>query len=283
MVCGGKKDSQHSPQNVTVPDCDWNRCTLSAWLHLVLPSSLLLCDASNVWERDLEDVIGKLAELQCAEIEREWKHRKHKMEKVSRWPWTATGSSQTAVQLREYTLREFWDIFVDDRPFGAKALFRHVNVQSKTVFSYIYTKEALSNEQIPNPATEEYLKKRMLSIMLCTKWGLCWNFRGSRAGVRKCNVPHMKQRFQSENSYDKEKNENRWPLSGVGRTKGSRRDKYDTVVLETTDEPQRQRISQTRRSEARPHKQQTTLLQTTVMRLPSTYREPMITKWRNAG
>ena len=34
----------------------------------------------------------------------------------------------------------------------------------------------------------------------------------------------------------------------------------DTVVLETTDEPQRQRIPQTRRSEARPHKQQTTLL-----------------------
>ena len=35
---------------------------------------------------------------------------------------------------------------------------------------------------------------------------------------------------------------------------------YHTVVLETTDEPQRQRISQTRRSEARPHKQLTTLL-----------------------
>ena len=34
---------------------------------------------------------------------------------------------------------------------------------------------------------------------------------------------------------------------------------YHTVVLGTTHEPQRQRISQTRRSEARSHKQQTTL------------------------
>ena len=28
-----------------------------------------------------------------------------------------------AMQLREYTLREFWEIFVDDRPFGADAFF----------------------------------------------------------------------------------------------------------------------------------------------------------------
>ena len=98
------------------------------------------------------------------------------------------------MQLREYTQREFWLIFVDDRPFGADALFRHVHVQYKFVFSYamtlmdkfrgweheeqrvgskfaacmwIYTKKALT-KQIPNPAMEEYLKKRMLSIMLCT-------------------------------------------------------------------------------------------------------------------
>ena len=35
---------------------------------------------------------------------------------------------------------------------------------------------------------------------------------------------------------------------------------YHTVVVETTDEPQRQRIPHTRRSEARLHKQQTMLL-----------------------
>ena len=35
---------------------------------------------------------------------------------------------------------------------------------------WIYTKEALTGGQIPNPAMEEYLKKRMMSIMLCTNW-----------------------------------------------------------------------------------------------------------------
>ena len=52
------------------------------------------------------------------------------------------------------------------------------------------------------------------------------------------------------------------------------------MVLGTTDEPQWQRISQTRWSEARPHKQQTTLLLTTALWGRSTHREPMITKWR---
>ena len=104
--------------------------------------------------------------------------------------------------------------------------------------------------------------------------------RGSCSRVR--NAQHMKQRFQSEKSDDKEKHENLSPSSGVGRTKESRCDKYHTVVLETTDEPQSQRVSQTRRSEARPHKQQTPLLSTTVLGIPNTYREPMITKWRNA-
>ena len=35
---------------------------------------------------------------------------------------------------------------------------------------WIYTKKALTKEQIPNPAMEEDLKKRMLSIMLCANW-----------------------------------------------------------------------------------------------------------------
>ena len=91
----------------------------------------------------------------------------------------------------EYILREFWQQIFED------ALFRHVNVQSKTVFSYaltlmdkmrgwedeekrvgskfatcmwIYTKKALTKEQIPNPAMKEYLKKQKLPIMLCTNW-----------------------------------------------------------------------------------------------------------------
>ena len=51
-------------------------------------------------------------------------------------PETANKDTPRAVQLREYTLKEFWEIFVDDRPFGADALVRHVNVQSKAVFSH---------------------------------------------------------------------------------------------------------------------------------------------------
>ena len=46
-----------------------------------------------------------------------------------------------------------------------------------------------------------------------------------------------------------------------------------TVVLETTDGPQRQRTSQTS-----PYSQQNTLLQTTRPRGPNTYHEPTITK-----
>ena len=37
--------------------------------------------------------------------------------------------------LRDYTLEEFWEIFVDARPHGADAIHRQVNVQSKAVFS----------------------------------------------------------------------------------------------------------------------------------------------------
>ena len=67
-----------------------------------------------------QDVIGKLAELRCANVESEWRRRKHKMEKASR-SWT--GVENRTMQLREYALREFWEIFVDDRPFGADARF----------------------------------------------------------------------------------------------------------------------------------------------------------------
>ena len=42
------------------------------------------------WELASEDVIRKPAELQCVKIEREWKRRKHKMEK----PWTEMKTAQ---------------------------------------------------------------------------------------------------------------------------------------------------------------------------------------------
>ena len=84
---------------------------------------------------------------------------------------------------------------MDDRPFGADAINRQVDVQPKAVFScaitlmdkirgwedegcwvgskfaacmWTCTKEALTGGQIFDREQEEYLKKRILSIMLCT-------------------------------------------------------------------------------------------------------------------
>ena len=61
------------------------------------------------------------------------------MEKASRRPWIQYEHSPRAIQLREYTLKEFWEIFVDDRPFGTDSTNGEVNVQSKAVFSYAVT------------------------------------------------------------------------------------------------------------------------------------------------
>ena len=74
-----------------------------------------------------EDVIGKPADLSCAKVEREWNRRN------TRWkrPRGGLGHNENSTRmmlLREYTLREFWEIFVDDRPFGADACFKLVNL-----------------------------------------------------------------------------------------------------------------------------------------------------------
>ena len=74
------------------------------------------------WEIAPEDVFGKPVELQCPKILRAWKRRKHKVEKVSRWSWTANESSPRAEQLREYTLKEFWKIFVDGSTFWSRSV-----------------------------------------------------------------------------------------------------------------------------------------------------------------
>ena len=70
---------------------------------------------------------------------------------------------------------------MDDSPFGADALLRQVYVHSKAVFSYAMTlmdkiREwedeerwvAWTKGQRLGAEQEEYLKKRMLSIMICT-------------------------------------------------------------------------------------------------------------------
>ena len=59
------------------------------------------------WELVPEDVIETPAGLNGADFEREWRRRKHKMEKASRRPWTEFENSPITVQLRKYALREF--------------------------------------------------------------------------------------------------------------------------------------------------------------------------------
>ena len=88
------------------------------------------------WELAPGDVIGKPVQLQCPQIEREWKRRKHKIEKASRRTWVEYEQSPSTMHLREYTLKEILEIFVDDRPFGAVAIFRQVNVQSCKFFQF---------------------------------------------------------------------------------------------------------------------------------------------------
>ena len=57
------------------------------------------------------------------------------MEKASRRPWIQDEHSPRAMQLKEYTLKEFREIFVDDRPFGTDSINREANVQSNAVLS----------------------------------------------------------------------------------------------------------------------------------------------------
>ena len=114
------------------------------------------------------------------------------MDKVSREPWIEYEHNPRAMKLREHTLNEFWEIFVDDRPLGADAIDRQVNVQSKAVFSHAMTLmdkirgwedeeswvgskfEACIWIYILDSEQEEYLKKRIMSIMLCTNWVCGW-------------------------------------------------------------------------------------------------------------
>ena len=122
------------------------------------------------------------------------------MEKASRRSWTGVENSPRTMQLREYGLREFWEILVDDRPFCRDACFWHANVQSKAVFSFAMTikdaihgwedeekrvgskfaacgsTEVLTRGQMFITEKEEYLKKRMMSILLCTNWACAGTF-----------------------------------------------------------------------------------------------------------
>ena len=89
------------------------------------------------WELAPEDVIGKHVNA-MSKVMNAWKRRKHEMEKASRGHGFNMNSPR-AMQLREYTLKEFWEIFVDDTPSGTDSTNREVNVQSKAAFFYAMT------------------------------------------------------------------------------------------------------------------------------------------------
>ena len=52
------------------------------------------------WELAPEDVIGKPADPSRANVEREWKRRKNKMEKASSGSWPKNENTSRAVQQR---------------------------------------------------------------------------------------------------------------------------------------------------------------------------------------
>ena len=145
------------------------------------------------WKLVPEDVIGKTAEFTRADYGFMWRVKEDKMEETTGVIWTESEWGPRTLQLREYPLTEFWD----DRPFHSDSLRRHANVQSKAVFSsattvldkihgwideekwvgskvaacmWIHTKMVLTEWRKPTPEMQEYLKRRMLSIMLCVNW-----------------------------------------------------------------------------------------------------------------
>ena len=128
--------------------------------------------------------------------------------------------------LREYTLKDFWEVCVDDSPFGADALLRQVNVHSKAVFSnamtlmdkirgcedewvgskfaacmWIYTKEAWTKGQILGPEQEEYLEKRMLSIVICTNRVRAGAFVDHEWVSERTNIQHEEEILGLELNY----------------------------------------------------------------------------------
>ena len=88
------------------------------------------------WKLVPEDVIGKPAEFINTGRGFIWRDKKDKMEVATGRTWTDREGDPRTLQLREYLLREFWAIFVDDRPLHSDTLYKHANVQSKAVFSY---------------------------------------------------------------------------------------------------------------------------------------------------
>ena len=115
------------------------------------------------------------------------------MEVATGRTWTSYEWSQGAWHARDYVLNEYWKIFEEDKLVPRDAINSHANVHPKAVFSYamtvmdeicgwreeqnwvgslfaacmwIWTKAVLCDE---HDATQEYKRRRMLSIMESVK------------------------------------------------------------------------------------------------------------------
>ena len=88
------------------------------------------------WRLVPRDVIETPAELTNEECGFVWRVKKDKMEVAMERTWTYFEWGPSALHMKGYALKEFWQKFVDDRPFHSDAINKHANVQSKAVFSY---------------------------------------------------------------------------------------------------------------------------------------------------
>ena len=146
------------------------------------------------WQHFPDDVIGAQAnglDPNRISLERE---KKDHMDGVTRRTWPSYEWNKRAWRTRGFVLNEFWQIFVADRPVHRDATNIHAPVQSKAVFSYamavmdqlrgweeekkmvgslfaawmwMCTRAVVCDGQ---ESTQEYLKRRMLSIMQSVNW-----------------------------------------------------------------------------------------------------------------
>ena len=146
------------------------------------------------WELFPEDAVEISAEPNSTDFVREWRDRKNKLERASRKPWTEFEYSPRMVKSREDALREFCGrqtplqrcVFqackctvrscllpcYDDhgRDLWMGRIKKSGWVRNSQRVCGIYTKGVLTRGQIPTPEMKEYLKRRLMSIMLCMNW-----------------------------------------------------------------------------------------------------------------
>ena len=146
--------------------------------------------------------------------------------------WTQSEWGPRTLPLREYLLREFWVIFVDDRTFHSDSLYWHANVQSKAVFfcaitvmdkihgwveeeKWVGSKICGMHVDVHQDGADRVAEAhsrnagvpeaRDVFHYVVRKLGMCRNFRRPRVGIRKHNYRARRrsdgQGFGSRNLY----------------------------------------------------------------------------------